>query len=71
MSAHSTAYRRFAHRLREARRLAGLTQADVAIRLKRRQSFVSKVEAGERRVDVIELREFAKLYGKPLSWFLR
>jgi hypothetical protein len=33
-------------------------------------SYLSKCESGERRVDVIELEAFAKLYGKPLSFFL-
>ena len=71
MSAHSTAYRRFLVQLREARLKARLTQADVARRLRKPQSFVSKCESGERRVDVVELREFARMYEKPLSWFLR
>jgi transcriptional regulator with XRE-family HTH domain len=38
----------------EARRNAGLTQAEVAMRTKRPQSFVSKYESGERHLDVIE-----------------
>lgn len=71
MSAHSTAYRRFVARLRQARLKAGLTQAEVARRLNRQQSFVSKFESGERRLDVLELSELAKLYRKPLRWFLR
>jgi hypothetical protein len=50
--------------------MAGLTQVDAARGLRRHQSFVSKCEAGERRVDVIELEAFAKLYRKPLSFFL-
>ena len=40
--------------LREARLEAGLTQAELAARLGRPQSFVSKVEAGERRLDLVE-----------------
>ena len=37
-----------------AREKAGLTQAKLARRLKRHQSFVDKYEIGERRLDVIE-----------------
>lgn len=52
---YSEAYGRFLVRLREARREANLTQEQVARRLRRPQSFVSKCESGERRVDVVEL----------------
>jgi len=38
-----------------ARKRAGLTQAELAIRLKCHQSFVARVESGQRRIDVIEL----------------
>jgi hypothetical protein len=34
------------------------------------KSFVSKIESGERRVDVVELNELARLYRKPLNFFL-
>lgn len=44
---------------------------EVAAKLHRPQSFVSKCESGERRVDVVELTEFARLYGKELSYFVR
>jgi transcriptional regulator with XRE-family HTH domain len=47
----------------EARKTAGLTQHDVAAGLKRPQSFVSKVEQGERRLDVIEFLELCRLIG--------
>jgi len=47
-----------------------LTQVEVAKRLRRPQSFVSKIESGERRVDVVELSELAKLYRKPLDFFV-
>lgn len=52
-----------------ARRQAGLTQVQVAKRLGRPHSYVSKCELGERRVDVIELRQLAKLYRKSMSFF--
>jgi transcriptional regulator with XRE-family HTH domain len=47
---------------------AGLTQVEVANRLKRPPSFVSKIESGERRVDVVELSELAKAYRKLLDF---
>ncbi len=69
-SVHSARYKRFLKLLKQARLAAGLTQARAAVALGRHQSFVSKCESGERRVDVIELDEFAKLYGRPLSYFV-
>jgi len=69
-SPHSARYRQFLQRLREARLQAGFTQAEVAKALRRPQSFVSKCESGERRVDVVELEDFARLYRKSISFFL-
>ena len=43
--------------LQEAREEAGLTQEQLALRLGESQSFVSKVERGERRLDIVELRQ--------------
>jgi len=67
----SEAYGQFLGRLRRARRESGLTQSDVAHRLGRPQSYVSKCESGERRIDVIELALFADLYGKKLDFFVQ
>jgi transcriptional regulator with XRE-family HTH domain len=47
----------------EARKKAGLTQAALAARLGRPQSFVSKYEGGERRLDVVEFLEVARAVG--------
>ncbi|MGO8671667.1 MAG: helix-turn-helix domain-containing protein [Capsulimonadaceae bacterium] len=47
----------------EARKQAGLTQAELADRLSRPQSYVSKYERGERRLDVIEFFDVASAIG--------
>jgi transcriptional regulator with XRE-family HTH domain len=57
--------------LRSIRTEAGLTQTDVARRLKQPQSFVSKYESGERRLDVLELREVCRAIGVPLPEFIK
>lgn len=62
-------YDSFLRKLRAAREEAGLTQAQVAQALGKAQSFLSKIESGERRLDFIELQELCQLYGKPLSYF--
>lgn len=58
-------------RLKEARHEVGMDQADVAKRLGRTQSHVSKVEGGQRRIDIVMLKEFAKIYKKNLSFFIK
>lgn len=49
--------------LRDARVSAGLTQYDLADKLERPQSFVSKFESGDRRLDVIELLTILRAIG--------
>jgi transcriptional regulator with XRE-family HTH domain len=68
-SIHSVQYKTFLKVLREARRRAGLTQTDLARRVGESQSFVSKCERGERRIDVIELRAFCTAFGISLKTF--
>ncbi|MBK9944488.1 MAG: helix-turn-helix transcriptional regulator [Kouleothrix sp.] len=60
-SVFSPTYEQFRARLIQARTDAGLTQMEVATLLKRPQSFVSKYENGERRLDVIEFLEIAQV----------
>lgn len=69
-SIYSREYRKVVERLKKARREAGLRQVEVAKKLRKPQSFVSKVERGERRLDVAELKQFAEVYKKPVSYFL-
>ena len=66
---HTKRYEAFRERLRRARVEAGLTQEEVAARLRRPQTWVSKCEVGERRVDFVELEDWAAACGKPLDWF--
>ncbi len=70
-SQFSTDYARFLRLLRNARINAGLTQSDAAKRLRRPQSFVSKCESGERRVDVVEFVGFCREYGVQPQEFVR
>jgi len=57
--------------LRQIRREAGLSQADVAQRLGLPQSFVSKYELGERRLDILEIRQICNAVGISLEDFVR
>ncbi len=57
--------------LKKARIEAGLDQTEAGKRLKRTQSYVSKVESGQRRIDITQLKEFAQLYRKKLSYFIQ
>jgi transcriptional regulator with XRE-family HTH domain len=53
------------------RKEAGLTQAEVAAKLRRYQSFVATVEAGQRRIDVVELLDLADAIGFDAGEALR
>ena len=70
-SQHTREYDRFVAALRAARERAGLTQSDVAKKLRTYASFVSKCEAGERRLDVVELKRLCAVYGVGLVDLLR
>ena len=64
-------YSIFVKNLRNAREEVKMTQFQVAKKLKRPQSYISKCEAGEQRIDVVELNKFAKLYKKELNYFIK
>lgn len=69
-SLYSREYALFLEMLRTARQHAGLTQEEVAAKLNATQSFVSKCERGERRLDVVELRVWCQAIGVPLDQFI-
>lgn len=67
---YSKGHKALIARMIKAREDAGLRQEDVAKLLKRTQSYISKIEAGQRRVDIVQLKEFAKVYKKDLGFFI-
>ena len=70
-SIYTPAYQRLCYLLTEARKEAGLTQEELAECIGRQQSFVSKYERGQRRLDVIELIEIASAIGTEASDLIR
>jgi len=70
-SLHSEAHLALCAMLKQARLKAGLKQQELAKQLKRPQSFVAKVESGERRLDVVQFVLYvAELKQEPIA-FLR
>lgn len=64
-------YARFIEKLRKARLEAGLKQIDVAKKVKRPQSYISRVESGEYRLDILEVKKFAKIYRKNIDELIK
>ena len=69
-SIYSKNYRNVIKKLKKARFDVGLKQEDVAEKIKKPQSYISKIERGERRIDVAELKELAKIYKKDVNFFI-
>lgn len=57
--------------LREMRIEAGLTQVDLAAQIEKDQAYVSRYESGQRRLDVLEVREICQVVGVTLEAFVR
>ncbi len=66
---YSERYQAFLHLLRSTRESLGISQTELATRLSETQSFVSKCERGERRLDVAELSIWCTAMGVSLSDF--
>jgi transcriptional regulator with XRE-family HTH domain len=70
-SAYLTQRKKLLALLKNLRLDAGLTQAELASRLQRDQTFVSKYETGERRLDVLEFREVCRAIGMDVVTVIR
>jgi len=69
-SIHKNEYSVLLRRLRELRTAAGMTQVDLSAALQRPQSYVSDVERGSRRMDLLQLRELCNACGQSLTEFV-
>ena len=56
--------------LRRLRKRAGVSQADLALLLHKPQSYISKYENGERKLDILEVNTICKALGTSLSEFV-
>ena len=68
---YSKDHKYIVERLKTARLAAGLDQIKAAKSLGKTQSYISKIESGQRRIDIIALKEFARIYKKTTGYFLK
>ena len=68
---YSKEHRSLVEKLRTARKERGLDQEDVAKLLGVTQSYISKIESGQRRIDIVQLKRFAKIYQKKIDFFIK
>lgn len=69
-SLHSVQYSRFLNQLRAARESVGVSQVELASRLRVEQSLISKCERGVRRLDVVELQLWLRALGLEMGEFV-
>lgn len=67
---YSQVHKQVVAKLVKARKNCKLKQQDVAKKLGKTQSYISKIESGQTRVDVVEIRELASIYKKSPSYFI-
>jgi len=68
---YSKEHKYLVNKLKEARKEAGLNQIKAAKTLKTTQSYISKIESGQCRIDVVQLKEIAKVYKKKINYFIK
>lgn len=68
---YSKEHKYIVKQLKKAREQADLSQEQVAKILNTTQSYISKIESGQRKIDVVQLKKFAKIYKKSLDFFIK
>jgi transcriptional regulator with XRE-family HTH domain len=69
-SIHKSEYLILLRRLRALRTMASLTQVELSMALERPQSYISDIERGSRRLDLLQLRELCNACGQSLTQFV-
>lgn len=69
-SIYSKEHKFIVQQLKKARNEAGLDQKKVAELLNRSQSYISKLESGQRKIDIAQLKKFARIYKKDIIFFI-
>jgi len=67
---YDPAYDYITGKLKQARKESGLRQQEIADRIGKYESYLSKIEHGDRRIDILELVELARIYRKKLEYFI-
>jgi len=67
---YTKAHKSLVKKLIRARKGARLTQKDVARKLKKTQSYISKLESGQRRIDIVQIKELAAIYERNPKKFI-
>ena len=70
-SIYTKSYSHLVDQLKKARKQKKLKQIDVAKKLNRTQSYISKIESGQLRLDIVQLKEISRLYKKQLDFFIK
>ena len=68
---YTKTHKHIVDQLKKARKNAKLKQSDIAKKLRRTQSYVSKLESGQCRIDIVQLKELASIYKKSLDYFIK
>ena len=68
---YSKEHKYIVEQLKKARESVSLSQAEAAKILHKTQSYISKIESGQRKIDIVQLKEFVKIYKKNLDFFIR
>ena len=63
-------YKKLAQKLKDVRKKANIEQVELAARLGKPQSYISKIETGTRHVDIFELKELGLLLKKDINYFI-
>ncbi len=63
-------YKQLARKLKDVRKKAHIEQTELAAKLGKHQSYISKIETAARHVDIFELKELSKLLKKKINYFI-